>query len=136
MKTIKIVFAFWIVCACYNLSTAQSSKNLDQEIFMVSFTMGPNNQLTQVSFRTSKGKALRSTILDSQALADLNLPPGTSVLGAFRFNGLSGTDLGSGRVYAGSGTLAFDKVMRPDGQKAGCSPLCNSYVRLGVRLQE
>ena len=133
MKTIKLVLTFWVLCAGYHLSMAQS---LDQEIFVVSFTMGSNNQLTQVSFTTSKGKALSATILYSQALADLNLPRGTSVWGTFRFNGLSGTDLGSGRVYAGSGTLFFDKVMIPDGQKAGCSSLCANAVRLEVRLQE
>ena len=125
--------------ACWNLTIAQSSsgvKSANQERYKVMFKVGPKNQLNQVAFKTSKGKKLKPTFLDKRAINRLKLAPGTTVWGSFRFNRLSGTDLGSGRVFEGLGTLTFDKIIKSDGTQLGCPPFCEESVRLKMRLRE
>lgn len=139
MKTIKIVFALLVFFSFQQLTMAQTSKrvaDLKKESFTVNFKVGAKNRLTQVSISSPDGKKLKSTILDQKALAGLKLAPGTTGKGTFRFSQLSGTDLGSSRIYEGVGTLMFDKVHRPDGQIIGCPPLCDDAVQLGVRIKE
>ncbi|HKK77039.1 MAG TPA: hypothetical protein VJ953_18315 [Saprospiraceae bacterium] len=139
MKTIKIVFTLLAFFSFQQITLAQSSQrvaDLKKESFTVNFKVGAKNQVTQVSFKTARGKRMKSTLLDKSALTGLKLDPGTTVKGTFRFGQLSGTDLGSGRIYEGVGTLMFDKVMRPDGQIIGCPPLCDDAVQVGVRIKE
>lgn len=140
MKTIPYVLS---LMACFVISAtfsiAQPSKGTEmmkKERFTVSLKIGPRGQLSDVSFRNTKGKAFKATIFDAKALINLRLAPGTTVRGTFRYGQLSGTDLGSGRVYSGTGTLRFKQVTGPKGEKVGCPPLCENAVRLGVKLEE
>ncbi|MEM6378042.1 MAG: hypothetical protein AAF705_07510 [Bacteroidota bacterium] len=139
MKTSKFILTLLTLFACCNLTIAQSSrggKSANQEQYKVMFKVGSKNQLNQASFKTSKGKKLKPTFLNKRELTKLNLAPGTTVWGSFRFNRLSGTDLGSGRVFEGLGTLTFDKIVKPDGTQLGCPPFCEEAVRLKMRLRE
>ena len=106
-----------------------------EERFSVEITIGPRHRVSSVSFGSSGGQSLQAAVVDQRAVVALGLKPGSSIAGSFRFSGLSGTDLGSGRVYSGRGTLTLDKVLEPGGGAAGCPPLCDDAVRLAVELR-
>jgi len=112
-----------------------SREEIEQTAFSVEMTVGARHRVSAVSFESGGRHPLQARLVDQREVMALGLEKGTSILGTFRFNRLSGTDLGSGRVYSGAGTLTFDKVLTRDGGAAGCPPLCDGAVRLGVELR-
>ena len=113
----------------------ESAEALMKERFTVSFEVGPRSRLQDVVFEATTGQRYDAKILNAAALGDVLSVNGAKVSGSFALNELSGTDLGSGRVYSGAGRLTFNKVMKPDGEAVGCPPLCERSVRLRVELQ-
>lgn len=137
MSSLPVLFTLLILSLAIPLpAKAQPSvEALLAEQFSVQFKIGPRGQATNISFESSEGEKYRARFSDQSELSIIDAETGQLLWGKFQFNKLSGTDLGSGRVYSGTGTLMFDKVHKPNGEPVGCPPLCERSIKLSVDLQ-
>lgn len=126
------LFLLLLIAVMYLPMQAQSD-NKQSEINVV-LHLNDNQQFIILESSSVKSDVSALEVIVDKELQELKLSIGTILNGRFEYNGISGGDLGSGRIVEGT----FTVVTATDASKKqlDCPPICKKSFTISLKLAE